>query len=311
MTRRSVRVTPVIWMLVAGGVVAAQQRGQAPAAPAQQDFSTVKITTAKITDSFYALEGQGGRMGVQVGPEGVFLVDSQFGPLSERLIAAIRQISPAPLRFLVNTHVHGDHTGGNENFAKAGATILARPLLRDRLMKPAAPAAGAAPAPAPAAALPVITYDARTVVHLNGEAIELVPLPLAHTDGDTAIRFPNADALMTGDVFRSVGYPNIDRTNGGSLKGLLDALDTLTRLAGPNTKVLPGHGDITNRAAIAAHREMVVVMRDRVAKLIKEGRTQEQIVASKPTADYDARVGNAAASADRFVGQLYAELGGK
>ena len=294
---------------------AAQQRGQAPApAPAggaQQDLSAVKIVTTKITDSFYALEGQGGRMGVQVGPDGVFIVDSQFAQLSDRLLAAIRQVSKAPLRFLVNTHVHGDHTGGNANFAQAGATIIARPLLRERLMKPTAPATGAAPAPAPPAALPVLTYDARSIVHLNGEAIELIPLPVAHTDGDTAVRFPNADVLMTGDVFRSVGYPNIDRANGGSLKGLLDALEVLAKSAGPNTRVLPGHGDITNRAAIAAHRDMVVLMRDRVTKLMKEGKTQEQIVAAKPTADYDERVGNAAQSADRFVGQLYAELGGK
>jgi cyclase len=287
-------------------------RGQQPpaAAPAQQDFSAVKIVTTKITDRFYTLDGQGGRMGVQVGPDGVFVVDSQFAPLSDRLIAAIRQVSQAPLRFLVNTHVHGDHTGGNANFAAAGATILARPLLRERLMKPAAPATGAAPAPAPPAALPVLTYDSRTIVNLNGEAIELIPLPLAHTDGDTAVRFPNADVLMTGDVYRSTGYPNIDRANGGTLKGILEALDTLIKLAGPNTRVAPGHGDITNRAALVAHRDMVVLMRDRVAKLIKDGRSEEQIVASKPTADHDERTGNAAQSADRFVGQLYAELRG-
>jgi cyclase len=314
MTGKPIRSTLSVCALalaVGTASVAAQQAGQAPgagAAPAQQDFSAVMITTPKIADNFYALDGQGGRMGVQVGPDGIFIVDSQFAPLSERILAAIRKISPAPLRFVVNTHVHGDHTGGNENFAKAGATILARPMLRERLMKPAAPATGAAPAPAPPAALPVLTYDSRTMVHLNGEAIELIPLPAAHTDGDTAVRFPNANALMTGDVFRSVGYPNIDRANGGSLKGILAGLNTLIDLAGPNTKVLPGHGDITNRAALVAHRDMLVLMRDRVAKLIKDGRTEMQIVAAKPTADYDERTGNAAQSADRFVGQLYAEL---
>lgn len=281
-------------------------------AQAQQDFSQVQIVTTKIGDTLYALDGQGGRMGVQVGPNGIFLVDSQFAPLGDKLVAAIRQISPAPIRFLVNTHVHGDHTGGNENFAKLGATIVSRPMLRQRLAKPSAPAAGgAAPAPAPAGALPVVTYDSRTTVYLNGEAIELIPLPFAHTDGDTAVRFPNSDALMTGDVFRSVGYPNIDRANGGSLKGILDALQTLIDAAGPNTKVLPGHGDITSRAGIVAHREMAVAVRDRVSKLMKDGRTLPQIVAAKPTADFDQRTGNAAQSADRFVGQIYAELGGK
>jgi glyoxylase-like metal-dependent hydrolase (beta-lactamase superfamily II) len=282
------------------------------AAQAQQDFSQVKIVTTKISDSLYALDGQGGRMGVQVGPDGIFVVDTQFAPLSDRLVAAIRQISPAPIRFVVNTHVHGDHTGGNENFAKLGATILSRPLLRQRLANPAPPAAGGAPpAAAPAAALPRLTFDSRTTVYLNGEAIELIPLPGAHTDGDTAVRFPVADALMTGDVFRSVGYPNIDRANGGTLKGISDALDTLIQAAGPNTKVLPGHGDITNRAAIVAHRDMLVAVRDRVSKAIQAGQTQEQIVAAKPTAEFDQRTGNAAASADRFVGQLYAELRGR
>jgi cyclase len=301
--------------ILVGGVGLAMLTVAAPApvsAQAQQDFSKVEITTTKISDSLYALDGQGGRMGVQVGPNGIFLVDSQFAPLSDKLVAAIKQVSPAPMRFLVNTHVHGDHTGGNENFAKLGVTIMSRPMLRQRLAKPSAPAAGGAtPAPAPAGALPVVTYDSRSTVHLNGEAIELIPLPFAHTDGDTAVKFSNSDALMTGDVFRSVGYPNIDRANGGSLKGILDALQTLIDAAGPNTKVLPGHGDITNRAAIVAHREMAVAVRDRVAKLMKDGRTLPEIVAAKPTADFDQRTGNAAQSADRFVGQIYAELGGK
>jgi glyoxylase-like metal-dependent hydrolase (beta-lactamase superfamily II) len=299
-------------VLVSAAAVApltAQQRGQPSAgAPTAQDPGAVKIVTTKITDNLYTLDGQGGRMGVLVGTDGIFLVDSQFAAVSERLMAAIRQISGAPLRFLVNTHVHPDHTGGNANFARAGATILARPLLRERLMKPAPPAGGAAPAPVAPQALPVVTYYARTTIYLNGEAIELVPLPLAHTDGDTAVWFPKADAVMTGDVFRSVGYPNIDRANGGSLKGLLEGLETLLKMAGPDTRVIPGHGDITNRAALAAHRDMVVVMRDRVSKLIQEKRTEEQILTSNPTADHDQRVGNAAATADRFIRQLYAEL---
>jgi len=279
------------------------------AAQAQQDFSTVKIVTTKISDNFYALDGNGGRMGVQFGPDGVFVVDTQFAPLTDRLVAAIRQLSPAPIRFVVNTHVHGDHTGGNENFARLGATLLSRPQLRDRLAHPTAAAAnGTVPPPAPEAALARITYDAKTVVHMNGEDIQLIPVPQAHTDGDTAVYFPKADALMTGDVFRSVGFPNIDRGNGGTLKGIVAGLDTYIAMAGPNTKILPGHGDITNRAAIVAHRAMLVTVRDRVAAMIKQGKSQEQIVAAKPTKEFDERVGNAAQSADRFVGQLYAEL---
>jgi glyoxylase-like metal-dependent hydrolase (beta-lactamase superfamily II) len=310
---RSVSMNRTARLAIAGAlalvIAAAGGRPIAAQAP-QQDVSAVKIVTTKISNNFYALDGNGGRMGFQFGPDGIFVVDTQFAPLTERLVAAIREISPAPLKFVVNTHVHGDHTGGNENFARLGATILSRPQLRERLAKPSAPAGGNAPAPAPAAALPRITYDAKTTVYMNGEAIELIPLNRAHTDGDTAVRFPNADALMTGDVFRSTGFPNIDRTNGGSLRGIVAGLDTIIATAGANTRILPGHGDITTRAAVVAHREMLLKVRDRVAELIKQGKTQEQIVAAKPTADFDQQVGNAAQSADRFVGQLYAELRG-
>ena len=307
-SRSAVAAVWVLSLTAVGG----QERSQTPPlAPglgqAQQD---VQIKTTKFGSNFYAIDGQGGRMGALVGPDGVFLVDSQFAAITEKIVGAIRQLSDRPIRFLVNTHVHGDHTGGNENFGKMGVTIFARTQVRARLARPSPPAAGGpAPAPAPAAALPAVTYDERVTIHMNGEAIQLIPLSPANTDGDTAVRFPVADVLMTGDVFRSVGYPNIDRANGGSLK-IVDALSTLVELAGPNTTVIPGHGPITNRAAIVAYRDMVIAIRDRVAKLMSEGRTMEQIVAGKPTADHDERTGNAAVSADRFVQQLYAEIKG-
>ena len=179
-----------------------------------------------------------------------------------------------------------------------------------RLAKPSPPAGGQAPAPAPAAALPVIVYDNRTTVNMNGETVHLIPLPGAHTDGDTAVFFENANVLMTGDVYRSIGYPNIDRGNGGTLVGILAALQTLIDTAGPATRVAPGHGDLTNRAGIQSHRDMAVTVRDRVQKMMTQGMTMEQIVAAKPTKEFDEKVGNAAMSADRFVGQIYAELRG-
>src|SRR5687767_6117281 len=213
------------------------------------------IVLTKVGSNFYAIDGQGGRMGALVGPDGIFLVDAQFPAVTDRIVSAIRQVAPDPrLRFLVNSHVHGDHTGGNENFAKLGVTLMSRPLLRARLMKPAPPAPGANPvALAPAAALPSVTYDERTVIHMNGEEIQLIPLRDAHTDGDTAVRFPGADVLMTGDVYRSVGYPFMDPNNGGTLKGMLASLNLLVESAGPNTTVVPGHGPITNRAGLTAH----------------------------------------------------------
>jgi glyoxylase-like metal-dependent hydrolase (beta-lactamase superfamily II) len=278
-------------------------RAQAP-----PDFSKVEIKTTKLADNFYTLEGQGGTIGVLAGPDGVFMVDSQFAPLSEKIAAAIKQISDRPIRFLVNTHVHGDHTGGDENFGKMGVTILARENLRNRLEHPSPGANGQPGVPMPPAGLPVITYDAPLTMRLNGEEIRLIPAPKAHTDGDTFVQFVNANVIMTGDFYRSIQYPNIDRTNGGSLQGLIDALNAVIKAAGPATKIVPGHGPVVDRAAVTAHRDMVVALRDKVAKLVKEGKTQEQVVAAKPTADYDAKVQQPGTTADRFVGQLYAEL---
>jgi len=299
------RVGIVALSLVCARVAGAQ-------APAGGQQPPVQVMTTKFGSNFYAIDGQGGRMGALVGPEGVFLVDAQFPAVTDRIVAALRQVAPdARLRFLVNTHVHGDHTGGNENFAKLGVTLMSRPLLRMRLQKPAPPAPGGNPTPpSPAAALATMTYDDRTTLYMNGDEIQLIPLRDAHTDGDTAVRFVGANVLMTGDVFRSIGYPNIDRNNGGTLKGMLASLNLLVETAGPDTTVVPGHGDITNRAAIIAHRDMAMMVRDRVAKLLSEGRTVDQVVAAKPTADFDQRVGNAAQSADRFVQQVYAELRG-
>jgi cyclase len=281
----------------------------APArAQAQQDFSQVQIKTTKLANNFYTLDGQGGTIGVLVGPDGVFMVDAQFAPLSEKITAAIKQISDGRIRFLVNTHVHGDHTGGNENFGKAGATILARENLRNRLEHPNPGANGAPGTPMPAAGLPMITYDAPLTVRINGEEVRLIPAPRAHTDGDTFVKFVNADIIMTGDFYRSIQFPNIDRANGGSLPGLVDALNAVIANAGPNTKIVPGHGPVVDRAAVTAHRDMVLAVRDKVATLVREGKTQEQVVAAKPTSDFDAKVQQPGTTAERFVGQLYAEL---
>jgi glyoxylase-like metal-dependent hydrolase (beta-lactamase superfamily II) len=278
----------------------------AASAQNQQDFSKVEIKTTRITDKFYTLEGQGGMIGALVGPDGVFLVDTQFAPLSEKIAAAVKKISSSPIKFIVNTHVHGDHTGGNENFAKMGTVIFSRDQLRARLAQPAGNAK-----PSPAAALPVVTYDGPVTLHMNGEDVQLIPIRSAHTDGDTLVRFPGLDILMTGDYYRSVGYPNIDRANGGSLNGMLEGLGTTIGFAGPNTKIIPGHGPTVDRIAVTAHRDMMLTLRDRVAALIKQGKTAPEIIASKPTADFDSKVEQPGTTGERFINQLYAELGGK
>jgi len=288
----------------------AQAPAQPPPAAAPPDFSKVEIKTTKLGPTFYVLEGQGGAIGVLAGPDGVLMIDSQFAPLTEKIVAAIRQISDRPIRFLINTHVHGDHTGGNENLAKMGVTILARDQLRARLE---APATGAKAAPA---ALPLITYRGPVTLHMNGADVQLIPVPVAHTDGDTMVAIGPAgstaspDVIMTGDFFRSVGFPNIDRANGGTLKGLVDGFTAVIDLAGPATKIVPGHGPIVDKGGVAAHRDMVIAIRDKVAALVRQGKTPEEVVAAKPTSEYDARVPQAAQTSDRFVGQLYAELKG-
>lgn len=296
--KASLSLMTLVAVCVLGAAPAFAQGGGQP--------QPVRVTTTKFGNNFYAIDGRGGRMGALVGPEGVFLVDAQFPDVTDSLVAAIRRITDRPLRLLVNTHMHGDHTGGNANFAtRFGVTIMSRPLLRERLARPS----GNPPTPPAAGALPIVTYDEHTTIHMNGEVIELIPLRGAHTDGDTGVKFRNHNVLMTGDVYRSTGYPFFDRNNGGTLNGLLAALSALALSADENTTVVPGHGPITNRAAIVAHREMAITVRDRVARMIAEGRTMEQIVAAKPTADFDERVGSPN-TADRFVQGLYQELTG-
>jgi cyclase len=274
----------------------------------QPDFSKVEIKATKISDNFYTLEGQGGTIGLLVGPQGIFMVDSQFAPLSQKIAAAIRQISDKPIRFMVNTHVHGDHTGGNENFAKMGATIFARDELRYRLAHPSPGANGAPGVAAPADALPVVTYEGPVTFHMDGEDVHLIPIRRAHTDGDTLVYFPANDVLMTGDYFRSIQYPNIDRTNGGSLNGMIEGLGITIGMAGPHTKIIPGHGPTVDRAALTAHRDMILVVRDKVAVLVRQGKSEDEVLAAKPTADYDSIVPNSSTTSERFVRQLYAEL---
>jgi len=287
---------------------AAPALAQAPAAPAQaaapqQDFSKVEIKATKLTDNFYTLEGSGGTIGVLVGPDGVFMVDSQFAPLTDKIIAAIKQITPNPIRFMVNTHVHPDHTGGNENLAKAGVVLLSSDQLRTRL--------GGGARPAPSSALATITYDGPVTFHMNGEDIQLIRVRNAHTDGDTMVKFVKADVIMTGDFYRQVGYPYPDRGNGGSVQGLIDGLQQLADAAGPNTKIVPGHGTVVNKTEVLAHRTMAIAIRDKVTALAKQGKSADEIVAAKPTADWDGKVAQSATTSERFIRAIVAEAGGK
>ena len=310
MRKTAIQISLVV--LAALAILAVCANAQAP------DFSKVQIKTNKISSNFYTLDGQGGTIGLLVGPDGVFMVDAQFAPLHDKIMAAIRQITNAQVKFVVNTHVHGDHTGGNEGMGKEGAIILARGTLRNRLMHPAPAANGAPVPPTQAIGLPTITYNANSQLafHMDGEDVQLIPIPNAHTDGDTMVRFVQNDVIMTGDFFRSVQYPNIDRANGGGLNGMINGLGQIIARSGPNTKIIPGHGPTVDRNAVMAHRDMMLAVRDRISKMIKDGKSEAEVVAAKPWADFDskvpqsdAKVGNTSTTvAERFARQVYAEL---
>ena len=276
------------------------------------DYSKVEIKTTQLAPDFWTLEGAGGTISVLSGPDGVLLVDSQFAPLTDKLVAAIRRFSDKPIRFLVDTHVHPDHVGGNANFARLGATIFARDQLRWRLEHPAAAADGTPGQPAPEVALPVVTYNASLSIHIDDEDVRLLPVEAAHTDGDTVISFPHHDILAVGDIFRSVGYPFADLANGGSLAGILEGLSEIVDRAGPATRIIPGHGPIVNRDAVLAQRDMILALRAKVQKLVEQGMTLDQVIAAHPTADFDTRVRQPAAGApssrDGFVTWVYKEV---
>ena len=304
-------------------------RAQAPVIP----FDKIEIVTTQLTPHFYALTGTsnadpghpeaaGGRVGVLVGEDGVFMVDGSYAPLSDKIAAAIRKISPGPIRFLVNTHEHPDHTGGNPNFARMGAMVIARQETRDALAQPLPPVVAAAIGNAALnndpARLPVLTCNltAHCQLYFDGETIDLLPVIPSHTNGDLMVRFEKEDIIMIGDFYRNYGYPFVDPSHGGTYKGVIAAIDTLLSIAGPSTKLVPGHGTILDRSALVAYRDMILDLQEKVSAMIAKGKTKQEVLAARLTASYDDRVpggtrqlpAGLGTSADRFVGNLYDEL---
>jgi len=264
-------------------------------ATAQQDLSQVQIQAHHVAGTVYYLEGRGGNIGLSVGQDGVVMIDDQFAPLTDRILAAIRQINDGDIRFVINTHVHGDHTGGNENLGRMGIIILARDEVRVRLITSA-----------PEAALPVLTYSDAITIHLNGEDVYAFPVPPAHTDGDSYIYFRDSDVLHTGDVFRTTGFPYIDLNNGGTLQGTLEALALAIGMAGPNTKIIPGHGGVSTRKDVTEFRDMILDVISKIVPMVARGMTYEQVADADPTAPYNAKWGDP----ERFLRGVYSELGG-
>jgi len=296
-------------MLLAGAAIAQQQP---PAAPPPVDFSKVEIKTTHLGNQVYMLEGQGGNITVAVMKEGVVMVDGQFAPLHDKIKAAISAISNLPIKYLVNTHYHGDHTGGNEAFAKDGVTIVAQINVRNRLAAGTTNGlTGAKTPPAPAAALPSKTYKIVSKIRLRGRIANLKHIPNAHTDGDTYVWFKTANVLSTGDTFTNGRYPNIDFANGGNIKGMIAAADAYLRLTNAKTRIVPGHGPVADKAALTAYRAMLVTARDRMAKLVKDGKSEDEVLAAKPFADLDAKWAPTELASKNFIRVVYHSLADK
>ena len=257
-------------------------------AEAQQDFSKVEVTTMDAGHGFYVLQGSGGNITIAPTAEGVLMIDAQFAPLHDRLKAAIDKVSGGkPIRYLINTHFHGDHTDGNDRFAKEGTVIVSQENLRKRLAGGAVNAQGA---PVPArdpAALASITYADTMTIRVGDKTAELIHMPPSHTDGDTYVYFRAENVLVSGDIFSTSRFPNIDVRNGGSIDGMIAADNRLLTLVNDDTQIVPGHGPLARKADLVAFRDMLVAARERVAKLVAEGKSEDETVAAKPLADIE------------------------
>lgn len=278
-------------------------------AAAQQDFSAVQIESEKVADGIYMLTGEGGNLGLLVGEDGAYLIDDQYAPLSGKILSAVKELTPEPVRFVVNTHYHGDHTGGNENMGEAGAILVAHENVRRRMaagtfMK----AFNRQVEPAPEGALPVVTFSDAVSFHWNGEEIRAFFVGPAHTDGDSIIHFVKADVFHMGDTLFNGMYPFIDVSAGGRIDGMIAAADRVLKVASEKTRLIPGHGPVATKADLQAFRDMLAKVRDRLARLMAEGKTVEEVIGAKPTADLDETWGGGFMKPDDWVGLVYQSM---
>jgi cyclase len=302
-----IKLAVVAMAVLLEGTAVAQQP-----APPPVDFSKVEIKTTDLGDNVYMLEGQGGNITVAVAKDGIIMVDGEFAPLHDKIKAAIAVVSSEPIKYLINTHFHGDHTGGNEPFAKDGVTIVSEINVKNRLAAGTTNGlTGVKTPPAPADALPSKTYTGSYKIRLRGRVADLRHIAKAHTDGDTYVWFKTANVLSTGDTFTNGRYPNIDFANGGNIKGMIAAADAYMRLANARTRIVPGHGPIADKAALTEYRNMLVTARDRMAKLVKEGKTEDEVVALKPFADLDAKWAPTDLASKNFIRVVYHSLADK
>jgi glyoxylase-like metal-dependent hydrolase (beta-lactamase superfamily II) len=280
-----------------------------------QEWDDVEITTQELGGGVYMLMGRGGNMGLSVGEDGVFLVDDQYAPLTEKIVAAIRGITSEPVRFVLNTHWHGDHTGGNENLGEAGALLVAHENVRERLSVDQVLQRVGHPvdttAASPRGAWPVVTFTRDVTFHLNGDDLHAFHVEHAHTDGDAIVHFRRANVVHMGDTFFRGRFPFIDTASGGSIDGLIAAVGRALAVMDAETQVIPGHGALATRNDLRAYRDALKTMRDRVAALLEEGLSLDAVLDRAPCADYAAEVGAPQAQERAFTETLYRSLGGR
>jgi glyoxylase-like metal-dependent hydrolase (beta-lactamase superfamily II) len=307
MIRTGLAVVAITALLISGAF--AQQASPAPAAPAPPDFSKVEIKTTDLGDGLYMLEGQGGNITVATARDGIIMVDGEFAPLHDKIKAAIAVISNQPVKWLINTHFHGDHTGGNAPFAKDGVTVVAHVNVKTRLAAGTTNGlTGAKTPPAPAEALPGKTYTDNFKIMMKGRVADLKHIANAHTDGDTYVWFKTANVLATGDTFTNGRYPNIDFANGGNIKGMIAAADLYLKLCNDKSWIVPGHGPIADKAALLDYRTMLVTARDRMAQLVKDGKSEDEVIAAKPFADLDVKWAPSELASKNFIRVVYHSL---
>jgi len=278
----------------------------------QEDFSKVTIKTTKLAEGLYMLEGAGGNIGVSVGDDGVIVVDDQFAPLTPKIQEAISKISPKPIKFVLNTHWHGDHVGGNENLAAAGAVVIAHDNVRKRMsseqfieiMKRKVP-------PSPPKALPVVTFTSDITLHLNGEDIHVIHMDPTHTDGDSVVVFPKAKVVHMGDCYMTISYPFADMSSGGNFDGFIGTSEKVVGMTDASFKIIPGHGPVSNRAELKSWHDMLAEIRASVKKQVDAGKALAAIQKEKPTAKWDEKWGQKFIKGDQIVEFAFASVTGK
>ncbi|HEY8994102.1 MAG TPA: MBL fold metallo-hydrolase [Lacunisphaera sp.] len=300
------------WMVMALLVLATGGMTQAwkTATGFDMDFPHVVVETHRLTDHIYTLLGSGANVTASVGPDGILLVDAEFEPMTAKLKAALAKLSPAPIKYLIDTHWHGDHTGGNADFAKDGTVVIAQANVLTRLANPQfLPFLNMKTSAQPPEMWPGITYESEMTLRFNGEEVRLFHLGPAHTDGDTVVFFTKSNVLCLGDVYINGLYPIIDRGSAGTINGYFPTIDKALSFCDAKTQVVPGHGPVSDRARLIFYRDMLLTLRDRIAKMRGEGKSLAEIEKANPSKEFDAEWASDRVGPDGVTQMIYETLG--